>query len=162
MPEPITYHRILAMIEFGPRDTQVIRQARGLAQAGSAQLQLLHIVDTESTLDGGGLGLTPRQEARAYESLAMTRLQDLARSVGISARECHIRVGHPVLAFSAFTQDQIPDLVVTARQTEQVVHGPWDVLIVNRVPTPWFNRLRRWLDGTRADLPHRVGAPIRA
>lgn len=151
MPKPITYHRILAMVEFGPQDAQVIRQAKALALGCGAQLQLLHIVDTEPTMDGG-VGLTPRQEAYAYESLAITRLRRLARTARISECECHVRVGHPVLAFSAFTHEQIPDLVVTACQTEHVANGNWDVLTVNRSSTPWPNRFRRWFKGERADF----------
>jgi hypothetical protein len=103
------------------------------------------------------MGLTPRQEAHAYEALAITRLQGLARTARIC--ECHVRVGHPVLAFSAFTHEQMPDLVVTASQAEHVAHGNWDLLIVNRVSTPWLKGFRRWFNGTRANLSALAGSP---
>lgn len=152
MPRPLTYRRIVALAELNDHDARVIRQAGMLAKASGAELHLLHIVDVAPSLDGG-MGLTPGQEASAYEALVLPRLHRLAQASEGAVSACHVRVGQSGPAFQQFAREHMPDLVVTTRQAPHVVHGPWDVLVLKGAPVSWLNRLKRWSTRQIAGLP---------
>lgn len=156
MPKTTPYRQILAYVSFGPQDAQVIQQACALAKANGAQLRLLHIVDVDPSLDGSA-GLTPAQEAGAYESVAMVRLQAMTHGHTDIQFECHVRVGRPALAFQQFTRDWMPQLVVTARQSQHMAQGPWDALILNNPSASWLGNLMDWSKSRSADMSVAAG-----
>ncbi len=143
MPDIDNYRRILAYVSFGPQDAQVIRHASALAKSNGAQLRLLHVVDMETALDGGS-GLTPRQEALAYTAVALPRLKAMAASIRGVDVECHVRTGPFASTFKQYTQDWMPELVVTTRLAQDVHVGPWDVFILNAPSQSWLQRLLSW------------------
>jgi nucleotide-binding universal stress UspA family protein len=157
MPETIAYRRILALVELGSQDAswnaRLVRRAAALARASGAQLRLLQVVDVETGLDGGP-GLTPGQEARAYEAALLPRLRVLAQATGLAGVTCHVRMGRPATAVRGFTDDWAPDLVITPHRGGWEDAGPWDVLTLGHNAPSWRQRLQRWLKSDRLpDLP---------
>lgn len=156
MPKTIPYRRILALVELGPRNppqnAHLVAQAAAMARASGAQLRLLHIVDVEAGLDGGP-GLTPGQEARAFEALLLPRLHGLAQATGLTGVSCDVRVGRPAAALRGYTHEWTPDLVVTAHPHGLGFDGPWDLLALGHSAPSWRQRLKAWFKTGPAALP---------
>ncbi|OJW41600.1 universal stress protein [Thiobacillus sp. 65-1402] len=130
MPEFRPYRRILALIRFDAMDGATAEKALMLARLNQAQLDFLHLIEPDGTLDGGYPGSTRQATALDLERASLRRLDFLAARLGAGEARCHAIYGPLRQGFRQYVRDAQPDLIVTGEQTAYL-DGPHDVLVLS-------------------------------
>lgn len=141
MPDARPYQRVLALINFDGTDERIMRKALLLARLNRAQLDLLHMIAPDGTLDGGYPGSARQATMRDLERGALRRLDYLAGALAAGEAHCHAIYGLPSQVFRQYALEQRPDLVVTGEQMA-FLDGACDVLVLSGVRRAHGGRLR--------------------
>lgn len=110
----MSYHKILAALDFSDSGLQAVNQARELAEKYQASLSIAHVVEYLPPIDTG-LGLGSPYEFDLTEqmiALSRKRLHELAHSWGIPEERCHIEVGSPKAEIVRLSEEIEADLIV--------------------------------------------------
>jgi nucleotide-binding universal stress UspA family protein len=130
MPEFRPYRRILALIRFDAMDSATAEKALMLARLNQAQLDFLHLIEPDGTLDGGYPGSTRQATVLDLERASLRRLDFLAARLGAGEARCHAIYGPLRQGFRQYVRDAQPDLIVTGEQAAHL-DGPHDVLVLS-------------------------------
>lgn len=142
MPEARPYRRIVALIPFDASDGLIARKALALARLNNAQLDFLHLVQSDASLDGGyARGGSPTATAHALEQAALRRLQFLAAQCGAGEARCHAVYGPPRQGFYRHVEANGVELVVTT-ESSSCPAGAHDLLLL---AAPKSSRAKRVL-----------------
>lgn len=118
------------MIRFDAMDGATAEKALMLARLNQAQLDFLHFIEPDGTLDGGYPGSTRQATVQDLERASIRRLEFLAAHLGAGEARCHAMYGPPWQAFRQYVRDGQPDLIVTGEQAGYLA-GPHDVLVLS-------------------------------
>lgn len=140
MPDFRPYRRILALIRFDAADGVTVEKALMLARLNQAQLDFLHLIEPDGTLDGGYPGSTRQATVQDLERASCRRLEFLAARLGAGEAHCHAIYGPHWQAFRRYVRDGQPDLIVT-REPVAYLAGPHDVLVLSGVQRSQGGRL---------------------
>ncbi len=125
------YRRLLALVELDRSGETIVRRADALARLSGAELILLHIIEPDSSSDGGYPSPSPGQVAASYESAGLRRLRYLAATQGANVDACRAVYGSLSNSMQRFTADWQPDLLIAdAANAARLGCGTWDVLVV--------------------------------
>lgn len=144
MPEFRPYRRILALIRFDAMDGVTAEKALMLARLNQAQLDFLHLIEPDGTLDGGYPGSTRQATVRDLERASLRRLDFLAARLGAGEARCHAIYGPLRQAFQQHVREWTPDLIVTGEHHARLP-GSHDMLILPYPQSPGNGRLARLL-----------------
>ena len=140
-----TYRHILAAIDFGPDNSQVIERATALAQANSAQLSLIHVVEFLHVDLANELVLPQDMELEAQlVTSARKKLSELAQAVSLKDPIGQwVEMGSTKQEILRVAEEQAVDLIVIGSHgrhglsrllgstANAILHGaPCDVLSV--------------------------------
>lgn len=139
MPELRPYRRILALIRFDAMDGVTAEKALMLARLNRAQLDFLHLVEPDGTLDGGYPGSNLKAAVRDLEKASLRRLDFLAAQLGAGEANCHAIYGPSRQGFVQHVREWKPDLIVTSEQSDYLA-GPHDVLVLSGAKRPQRGR----------------------
>ncbi|MEW6118808.1 MAG: universal stress protein [Pseudomonadota bacterium] len=131
MPELRPYRHILALVDFDAGDAEVVGKATLLARMNGATLDILHLIEPDSQLDGGYPGGSPN----GYETAALRRLNFLAASFGADKASCHAVYGPRSRSLARHVAHAYPDLIVTGEAPAWLA-GVCDTLILLPRPRP--------------------------
>lgn len=140
MPEFRPYRRILALIRFDAMDGVTAEKALMLARLNQAQLDFLHLIEPDGTLDGGYPGSTRQATVRDLEHASLRRLEYLAAQLGAGEARCHAIYAPLRQGFRQYVRDGQPDLIITGEQAACLT-GPHDVLVLSGSQRPQGGRL---------------------
>lgn len=146
MPELHPYRRILALIRFDARDGATAGKALLLARMNRAELDFLHVIEPDGTLDGGYPGSTRQATVDDLRRASLRRLDFLAAGLGAGEARCHAIYGPLRQGFLEYAREWQPDLVVTSEQGSFLA-GPYDVLVLSAAEQPRPGRLLDALGG---------------
>ncbi len=151
-PLPSDVRRVLVPVDFSPSSPDLLRQARHLAAAYNAEIDLLHVVESPSFLAPFAGLATLHDLVPDLHEQAQARLERLLEEAGgpdVPAR-AHLTEGRPAAAILDFARQHGADLIVIATRglsgvkhfflgsvTERVVRAaPCPVLSVNTAGVP--------------------------
>jgi nucleotide-binding universal stress UspA family protein len=140
MPDFRPYRRILALIRFDAMDGATAEKALMLARMNQAQLDFLHLIEPDGTLDGGYPGSTRQATVRDLEHASLRRLDFLAARLGAGEARCHAIYGPLRQGFQRHVRESQPDLIVTGEQAAYLA-GSHDVLVLSAARRPQRGRL---------------------
>jgi universal stress protein A len=118
------YKQILVAIDFSPHSEQALARAKDVADAFSAEIRLLHVVEAptypvlEDVAVTGLPGMWDVEMTQALMKASDQRLKKMAKRYGISEQQCDTIVGIAKVDIVEHAQQVQADLIVMGRHGE--------------------------------------------
>lgn len=105
------YNTILVAVDLSAESEKVARKAASLAQAGSAKLHLVHVVEPVNFAYGGDVPIDFSSIQEEIQKQAEIQLADLAAKLG-GASEQHLVAGRAEIEIHSLADKLKADLIV--------------------------------------------------
>jgi universal stress protein A len=117
----MAYRRILQVVDLTQNNLALGRRVQALAQALSAEVELLHVVDLVPAEPMGETLMPAVQIEQELLERARQRLSALALELGIPQSACHVESGNPKTEIVRSARERHADLIVLGARER---HGP--------------------------------------
>lgn len=106
------YKKILIAVDLSEDSSRVMQRARGIGEASSADLHLIHVIEPLSFAYGGDIPMDFSGIQDEIHQQATAQLKRFAETNGIDGAHQHIVLGKPEVEIHSTAEELGADLVV--------------------------------------------------